>query len=95
MDDKRLGTQDASCAFLVVSALEKDVRSSFKVVALDGRHYYAMDQDGTRPGYTTLVSPGVTQIQSGEDVNPEKIAIFVNAISGDIDILAENGNIKL
>ena len=46
-----------------------------------------MDQDGTRPGYTTLVSPGVTQIQSGQDVNPEKIAIFVNAISGDIDIL--------
>ena len=89
-----IGTQDALVQFGGIG-LEKDVTSSFKVVALDGRHYYAMDQDGTRPGYTTLVSPGVTQIQSGEDVNPEKIAIFVNAISGDIDILAENGNINM
>ena len=89
-----IGTQDAVVQFGGIG-LKKDVTSSYKIVALDGRHYYSMDQDGPRTGYTTLVSPGVTQIQSGEDVNPEKIAIFVNAVSGDIDILAENGNINM
>ena len=61
-----IGTQDAIVQFGGIG-LEKNVTSSFKVVALDGRHYYAMDQDGTRTGYTTLVSPGVFYILSGED----------------------------
>ena len=42
-----IGTQDALVQFGGIG-LEKDVTSSYKVVALDGRHYYAMDQDGTR-----------------------------------------------
>ena len=89
-----IGTQDAVVQFGGIG-LKKDVTSSYKIVALDGRHYYSMDQDGPRQGYTTLVSPGVTQIQSGEDIDKDKISIFVNALTGHIDILAENGDINI
>ena len=89
-----IGTQDSVIQFGGIG-LKKDSASNFQIVAFDGRHFYSMDQDGTRPGYTTLVSPGVTQIQSGEDVNKDKISIFVNAVSGHIDILAENGDINM
>ena len=44
-----IGTQDAIIQFGGVSS-EKDVRSSFKVRALDGNHFFTMDQDGQRKG---------------------------------------------
>ena len=89
-----IGTQDALIQFGGVSS-EKDVTSSFKVRALDGRHFYTMDQDGQRKGWTTLVSPGATQIITGEDLEKGQNAIFVEAENGDIIIKATDGNIRL
>ncbi len=100
-----IGTQDALIQFGGVSS-EKDVTSSFKVRALDGRHFYTMDQDGCRKGWTTLVSPGATQIVTGEDLIEGQHALFVFAENGDIVIKAAGekerapgvrgrGNIKL
>ena len=100
MSDKKnywtqaIGTQDALIQFGGVSS-EKDVTSSFKVRALDGRHFYTMDQDGQRKGWTTLVSPGATQIITGEDLEKGQNAIFVEAENGDIIIKATDGNIRL
>ena len=88
-----IGTQDALIQFGGVSS-EKDVTSSFKVRALDGRHFFTMDQDGQRKGWTTLVSPGVTQIKSGLDLKAGQNAIFVEAENGDIVIKATDGNIR-
>ena len=88
-----IGTQDAIIQFGGISS-EKDVTSSFKVRALDGRHFYTMDQDGQRKGWTTLVSPGATQIISGEDLVKGQNAIFVEAENGDIIIKATDGNIR-
>ena len=88
-----IGTQDALIQFGGVSS-EKDVTSSFKVRALDGRHFFTMDQDGQRKGWTTLVSPGATQIITGEDLVKGQNAIFVEAENGDIVIKAANGNIR-
>ncbi len=89
-----IGTQDALIQFGGVSS-EKDVTSSFKVRALDGRHFFTMDQDGQRKGWTTLVSPGATQIVTGEDLVKGQNAIFVEAENGDIIIKATDGNIRL
>ena len=88
-----IGTQDALIQFGGVSS-EKDGTSSFKVRALDGRHFFTMDQDGQRKGWTTLVSPGATQIITGEDLEKGQNAIFVEAENGDIIIKATDGNIR-
>ena len=83
---KKISAQDACIIFGGISP-EKDVRSSFQVKALDGRHFFSMDQDGQRKGWSTLVSPGVTQIK-GQN------AIFVEAENGDIIVKATDGNIR-
>ena len=88
-----IGTQDALIQFGGVSS-EKDVTSSFKVRALDGRHFFTMDQDGQRKGWPTLVSPGATQVITGEDLEKGQNAIFVEAENGDIIIKATDGNIR-
>ena len=88
-----IGTQDAIIQFGGISS-EKDVTSSFKVRALDGRHLFTMDQDGQRKGWTTLVSPGATQVITGEDLVKGQNAIFVEAENGDIIIKATDGNIR-
>ena len=88
-----IGTQDALIQFGGVSS-EKDVTSSFKVRALDGRHFFTMDQDGQRKGWTTLVSPGATQVITGEDLVKGQNAIIVEAENGDIIIKATDGNIR-
>ena len=88
-----IGTQDALIQFGGVSS-EKDVTSSFKVRALDGRHFFTMDQDGQRKGWTTLVSPGCLQLKSGLDFKEGQNAIFIEAENGDIVIKATDGNIR-
>ena len=90
---KKISAQDACIIFVGISP-EKDVRSSFQVKALDGRHFFSMDQDGQRKGWSTLVSPGTTQIKSGLDLKAGQNAIFVEAENGDIIIKATDGNIR-
>ena len=90
---KKISAQDA-CIIFGGIAPEKDVRSSFQVKALDGRHFLSLDQDGQRKGWTTLVSPGTTQIKSGLDLKAGQNAIFVEAENGDIIVKATDGNIR-
>ena len=90
---KKISAQDACIIFGGISP-EKDVRSSFQVKALDGRHFFTMDQDGQRKGWTTLVSPGATQVITGEDLVKGQNAIFVEAENGDIIVKATDGNIR-
>ena len=90
---QKISAQDACIIFGGISP-EKDVRSSFMVKALDGRHFLTLDQDGQRKGWTTLVSPGTTQIKSGLDLKAGQNAIFVEAENGDIIVKATDGNIR-
>ena len=90
---QKISAQDASIIFGGISP-EKDVRSSIMVKDLDGRHFLTMDQDGQRKGWTTLVSPGATQVITGEDLVKGQNAIFVEAENGDIVIKATDGNIR-
>ena len=90
---KKISAQDASIIFGGISP-EKDVRSSFMVKALDGRHFLTMDQDGQRKGWSTLVSPGCLQMKCGLDFKEGQNAYFLEAENGDIVIKAANGNIR-
>ena len=90
---QKISAQDASIIFGGISP-EKDVRSSFMVKALDGRHFLTMDQDGQRKGWSTLVSPGCLQLKSGLDFKEGQNAIFIEAENGDIVIKATDGNIR-
>ena len=89
---QKISAQDAAIIFGGISP-EKDVRSSFMVKALDGRHFLTMDQDGQRKGWTTLVSPGATQVITGEDLEKGQNAIFVEAENGDIIIKARKARV--
>ena len=88
---QKISAQDASITFGGISP-EKDVRSSFMVKALDGRHFLTMDQDGQRKGWSTLVSPGCLQMKCGLDFKEGQNAYFLEAENGDIVIKAANGN---
>ena len=72
-----------------------DVTSGVMLQAKDGRHRFYMDNDGQRTGYTTLTSPGTTQIRSGMDLDAEQDGIVIIADNGDIDIIASNGKIRM
>ena len=72
-----------------------DVTSGVFLQAKDGRHRFFMDNDGQRPGYTTLTSPGTTRIRSGMDLDAEQDGIVLIADNGDIDIIASNGKIRM
>ena len=72
-----------------------DVTSACMLQGKDGRHQFSMDEDGARPGWTTLTSPGAIQFKCGMDLEEEQEGIFFNAENGDIDIIATNGKIRL
>ena len=72
-----------------------DVTSGVFLQAKDGRHRFFMDNDGQRPGYTTLTSPGTFAVKCGMDLDTEQDGIFLNAENGDIDIIASNGKIRM
>jgi len=72
-----------------------DVTSSVMLEAKDGRHKFSMDHDGQRKGWTTLTSPGTIQMKCGHDLEEENDGFFLEAINGDIDIIATNGKIRL
>jgi hypothetical protein len=72
-----------------------DVTSSVMLEAKDGRHKFYMDHDGQRKGWTTLSSPGSIQMRCGHDLKEEEDGFFLEAINGDIDIIATNGKIRL
>lgn len=73
----------------------KDHTSSIRLQALDGRHFFEMGEDGPRTGWSTLNSPGSTQIATGDDLTKEDNALFVNAENGNIVIKARDGKIRL
>ena len=91
---QKISAQDASIIFGGISP-EKDVRSSFMVKALDGRHFLTMDQDGQRKGWTCSTSPGNFQVECGSDNVEAEDSLCLEAKNGNIIIKAHNGKIRL
>ena len=72
-----------------------DVTSGVMLDTPDGRHQFSLDIDGQRKGWTTSTSPGNFSLVAGEDNTEPQDTIFINAVNGNIDIIATNGKIRL
>ena len=75
--------------------LRADVTSDFMVQASDGEHFFSMDKDGPRKGWTTSMSPGNFQVECGSNRAKADDTCMINAKNGNIDIVANNGKIRL
>ena len=89
-----MGAMNGAISYGALSVF-KDHTSSIRLQALDGRHFFEMGEDGPRTGWSTLNSPGSTQIATGDDLTKEDNALFVNAENGNIVIKARDGKIRL
>ena len=72
-----------------------DVTADVMLLASDGEHWFAMDKDGQRKGWTTSACPGNFQIECGSANTEEQDTCMINAKNGNIDIIATNGKIRL
>ncbi len=61
----------------------------------DGNHTMYMDIDGKRKGWTTFTGQGNFQLRHGTDNEEANDTIFIEAVNGNIDIIATNGKIRM
>ena len=61
----------------------------------DGNHTMYMDIDGDRKGWTTFTGPGNFQLKHGSANEESNDTIFIEAVNGNIDIIATNGKIRM
>ncbi len=90
----RQGTNHGSVSFGHVAS-DGAVTSDIQLQASDGRHSIILDKDGARKGCTQITAPGRISIQSGEDKKEAEDTLFINALNGNIAIIASNGKIRL
>ena len=90
----RQGNDHGSISFGHVAS-DGAVTSDMQIQASDGRHSIILDKDGPRKGCTQITAPGRISIQSGEDRKEAEDTLFINALNGNIDIIASNGKIRL
>ena len=90
----RQGNDHGSISFGHISS-DAAVTSDVQLQAFDGRHGILLDKNGIRKGCTEITAPGRISIQSGEDKQEAEDTLFINAINGNIDIIATNGKIRL
>ena len=90
----RQGNDHGSISFGHVSA-DGAVTSDVLLQASDGRHSVVLDKNGVRKGSTQITAPGRISIQSGEDKQEAEDTLFINAVNGNINIIASNGKIRL
>ncbi len=90
----RYGNDHGSIAFGKIHK-RAEVTSDVLLQASDGEHFFSMDKDGTRKGWTTSMSPGNFQVECGSNKEKDSDTCMINAKNGNIDIIATNGKIRL
>jgi uncharacterized protein (DUF2345 family) len=90
----RFGNDHGSISFGHIAS-DAAVTSDVQIQASDGRHGILLDKDGQRVGCTQITAPGRISIQSGEDKEEAEDTLFINAVNGNIDIIARNGKIRM
>jgi hypothetical protein len=90
----RYGNDHGSIAFGKVHK-RADVTSDIMLQGSDGEHFFSMDKDGPRKGWTTTMSPGNFQVECGSNRAKADDTCMINAKNGNIDIIATNGKIRL
>ena len=72
-----------------------DVTAGVMLDTPDGRHQFSLDVDGPRKGWTSSTSPGNFQVMCGLDNEEAVNSMMLEALNGDISIIAHNGKIRL
>ena len=72
-----------------------DVIADVCIQASDGRHSIVLDKNYPLKGCTQVTAPGRISIQSGEDQKEAEDTLFINALNGNICIIATNGKIRI
>ena len=88
------GNRHGSITFWHISG-DGAVTSDVCIQASDGRHSIRLEKDGPRKGVIDITAPGRIVIQSGEDGQEAEETLFINALNGNIAIIASNGKIRL
>lgn len=90
----RYGNDHGSISF---GHIHKDgaTTSSILLQGFDGRHHISLDKNGERVGATQITGPSRLSIKHGEDMKEPEDCIFINAVNGNIDIIASNGKLRL
>lgn len=90
----RLGNDHGSINFGHLHQ-QAEVIADVLIQASDGRHSICLDKNNIRKGCTQITAPGRITIESGEDLRETQDTLFIHAWNGNIDIIAQNGKIKL
>lgn len=90
----RYGNKDGELKF---GHLHNDeVKSAFLVRSgTDPLHYMTLESDGNREGQTINRCTSTYQVKCGDTVNGDAPAFIVEALNGDIVLMAKNGNIRM
>ena len=90
----RYGTDKGSIRFGHIHK-KADVTAGVMLDTPDGRHAFYLDVDGQRKGWTSSTSPGNFQVKCGMDNDEAQNSMILEALNGDITIVARNGKIRL
>ena len=90
----RYGTDKGSIKFGNIHK-KADVTAGVMLDTPDGRHAFYLDVDTPRKGWTTSTSPGNFQVKCGMDNEEAENSMMLEALNGDISIIAHNGKIRL
>ena len=85
----RYGNDHGSISF---GHIHKDgaTTSSCLLQGFDGRHHISLDKNGERVGSTQITGPGRLSIKHGEDIKEAETCIMIDAVNGEIAIIASN-----
>ena len=61
----------------------------------DALHHITLERAGERKGHTISLSPGDTVIKAGEENTVSQTTITIEAVNGDIVLVAPNGKIRM
>jgi len=91
---QRLGNDHGNIKF---GHIHKDAGTTSGVLleTTDSLHHITLDKAGQRKGHTISVSPGDTVIEAGEKNTVDQTTIVINAVNGDICLIASNGKIRM
>ena len=90
----RYGTDKGSIKFGHIHK-KGDVTAGVMLDTPDGRHAFYLDVDTPRKGWTTSTSPGNFQVKCGMDNEEAVNSMMLEALNGDISIIAHKGKIRL
>lgn len=92
----RYGQADGEIKFGHITA--DNVQSSVLLRSgRDSNHYITLDSSGDkhRKGGTICRGPGAFQVRAGDNVEKDKIGVYVEAVSGDLVLRAPSGRVRI